>query len=80
MSGVLGSTFVLVLFRNVDVIDQVSFLDALASFGSMLESDSVSHSLMFLRFCQILGISSGRFKVCSKCVQRVFRVCSESVL
>ena len=28
MSGVLGSTFVLVLFRNVDVIDQVSFLTA----------------------------------------------------
>ena len=43
MSGVLGSTFVLVLFRNVDVIDQVSFLDALASFGSMLESGSVIH-------------------------------------
>ena len=28
MSGVLGSTFVLVLFRNVDVIDQVSFSTA----------------------------------------------------
>ena len=27
---------------------------------------------MFLRFCQILGISSGRFRVCSKCVQSVF--------
>ena len=59
------------------------FLDALASLGSMLESESVSESLTFLRFCQILGISSGylqgMFRVCSECVQRVFRVCSECV-
>ena len=35
---------------------------------------------MFLRFCQILGISSeyvqSVFRVCSECVQSVFRVCS----
>ena len=36
-----------------------SFLDALTSLGSMLESHSVSGQVMFLRFCQILGISSG---------------------
>ena len=38
---------------------------------------------MFLRFGQILGISSeyvqSIFRVCSKCVQSVFRVCSEYV-
>ena len=59
------------------------FLDALASLGSMLESQSVSQSFMFLRFCQILGISSGYlqsvFRVCSKCVQSVFKVCSKCV-
>ena len=65
----------------------LTFLDALASLGSMLESQSVTQSFMFLRFCQILGISSGYvqgivrcvqsvFKVCSECVQSVFRVCS----
>ena len=46
-----------------------TFLDALASLGSMLESQSVTDSFMFLRFCQILGISSGY-------VQSMFRVCS----
>ena len=60
------------LRRIAEVFFCLSFLDALASFGSMLESDSVSHSLMFLRFCQILGISSGY-------VQSMFRVCSEYV-
>ena len=48
-------------------------LDALASLGSMLESQWV----MFLRVGQILGISSGylqgRFRVCSGYV--LFRVC-----
>ena len=34
------------------------FLDALASLGSMLESQSVGPSFMFLRLCQILGISA----------------------
>ena len=38
---------------------------------------------MLLRFCQILGISSGYvqgvFRVCSKCVQSVFSVCSVCV-
>ena len=52
------------------------FLDALASLVSMLESDWV----MFLRFCQILGISSsylqGMFKVCFGYVQGMFKVCS----
>ena len=33
----------------------IMFLDAMASLESMLESERV----MFLRFCQILGISSG---------------------
>ena len=59
------------------------FLDALASLGSMLEGQSVTESLMFLRFCQILGISSGcvqdMFRVFSECVQSVFRVFSECV-
>ena len=35
--------------------DKYCFLDAMASLESMLESERV----MFLRFCQILGISSG---------------------
>ena len=38
---------------------------------------------MFLRFCQILGISSGylqgMFRVCSEYVQGMFRVCSGHV-
>ena len=38
---------------------------------------------MFLKFCQILGISSGCvqgvFRVCSECVQSAFRVRSECV-
>ena len=59
------------------------FLDALASLGSMLKSQWVSESLMFLRFCQILGISSeyvqSMFSVCSECVQNLLRVCSECV-
>ena len=46
-----------------------SFLDALTSLGSMLESQWVSHSC-FLWFCWILGISSGY-------LQGMFRVCSE---
>ena len=33
----------------------IMFLDAMASLEPMLESERV----MFLRFCQILGISSG---------------------
>ena len=68
-----------------------SFLDALASLGSMLESDSVTN---VFEICQILGISSDYlqcmirvcsgyvqsvFRVCSECVQSLFRVCSESV-
>ena len=40
-------------------VRRISFLDALASLGSMLESQWV----MFLRFCQILGILQGRFRV-----------------
>ena len=43
----------------------------------------MSNSLMFLRFGQILGISSeyvqGMFRVGSECVQSVFRVFSECV-
>ena len=58
----------------------IRFLDALASLGSTLESQSVSKSFMFLRFCQLLGISSGyvqgMFRVCSEYVQVMFRVCS----
>ena len=38
------------------------FLDALASLGSMLESHSVSQSVMFLKFCQILGILQTFFR------------------
>ena len=38
---------------------------------------------MFLRFCQIFGMSSGyvqgMLRVCSGCVQSVFRVCSKCV-
>ena len=53
-----------------------TFLDALASLESMLESEWV----MLLRFCQIWGISSGHlqgmFRVCSGYVQSMFRVCS----
>ena len=55
------------------------FLDEIASLGSMLESQW----FMFLRFCQILGISSGcvqdMFRVCSEYVQSMFRVCSKYV-
>ena len=62
-------------------VRRISFLDALASLGSMLESQSVSQWVMFLRFCQILGISSGylqgMFRVCSGYIQGMFRVCSE---
>ena len=46
----------------------------------MLESQSVGQWVMFLRFCQILGISSGyvqgKFSVCSEYVQGMFRTCS----
>ena len=44
------------------------FLDGLACLGSMLESEWVSQSFMFLRFCQILGISSDYLK----CMFRVY--------
>ena len=67
----------------ISISHKLSFLDALACLGSMLENESVSDSFMFLRFGQILGISSeyvqGMFRVGSECVQSVFRVCSECV-
>ena len=61
----------------------IVFSDALASLGFMLESESVSGSLMFLRFCQIFAIFSGylqgMFRVYSEHVQGMIRVCSEYV-
>ena len=52
------------------------FLDAVASLGFMLETDKV----MFLRFCQILGISSAYhqhiFRLSSGFHQAIFRVSS----
>ena len=60
-----------------DLLQPNFFLDALASLESMLESEC----LMFLKFCQILGISSECAhsvpRVCSECVQSFFRVFSE---
>ena len=50
------------------------FLDALASLGSVLESQS----LMFLRFCQILGIFSGYVQMCSNVFKHV-QTCSKLV-
>ena len=71
-------------------IQGLNLLDALASLGFMLESQCVTESFMFVRFCQILGISSGYLqgifrvgsvygqgmvRVCSGYVQGMFRVC-----
>ena len=49
------------------------FLDALASLGSMFESESVSNVL------EILSNLGHIFRVCSEYVQSVFRVCSVCV-
>ena len=51
-----------IFFKSLSNLCQ-TFLDALASLGSMLESQSVSESFMFLRFCQILGIGIVHFLV-----------------
>ena len=64
LSSILSTCFSIVLFGRLLMYFNY-FLDALASLGSMLESQS----LTFLRFCQILGISSGY-------LQGMFRVCS----
>ena len=60
------------------------FLDALASLGSMLESESLTHVFEILtnlrhifRVCSECAQSV--LRVCSECVQSVFRVCSECV-
>ena len=58
-----------IFFKSLSNLCQ-TFLDALASLGSMLESQSVTQSFMFLRFCQILGTPSGYR-------QGIVRVCSE---
>ena len=61
-------------------IEIVAFLDALASLGSVLESDSVIHVFEILsNLGHIIRLSSGYVqsmsRVCSECVQSVFRVC-----
>ena len=62
-----------------------NFLDALASLGSMLESQSVSHSVIHVfeilsNLGHIFRLSSGYvqslFSVYSEYVQSIFRVCS----
>ena len=56
------------------------FLDALASLGSMFESESVSNVLEILsNLGHIFRVCSVRLRGCSECVQSVFRVCSECV-
>ena len=60
------------------------FLDALASLGSMLESESVINVFEILSnlghiFRLSSGYAQGRFRVCSEYVQSMFIVCSEYV-
>ena len=64
------------------------FLDALASLGSMLKSQSVSQSLsnvfeILSNLGHVLRVCSGYvqsvFKVCSECVKSVLRVCSRYI-
>ena len=61
-----------------------SFLDALASLGSLLETQSVINVFEILsnvghifRLCS--GYVQSVFRVSSECLQSVFRVCSECV-
>ena len=61
-----------IFFKSLSNLCQ-TFLDALASLGSMLESQSVTQSFMFLRFCQILGILQTSFRHPSDILQTSFR-------
>ena len=76
------------LFHSGIDLSEELFLDALASLGSMLESESVSQSMIHVfevlsNLGHIFRLSSGyvqsMFRVCSEYVQSMFRVCSEYV-
>ena len=57
----------------------LQFLDALASLGSMLQSQWVSNVFEILSNLGHIFMFQGVFILCSECVLSVFRVCSDCV-